>query len=480
MALENRLELKLLQKLILTPQLQQAIKLLQMPQLELEQTLTNELIENPLLEETTEEFADELSPEEREMAEIPVETEAEEKEIDFESAMPSSVDDYFEERGLDGRDLGYFTPGYVAPTQVEVSAPRESELSEHLLWQLRFSSAPEEIKSIAEAVIGNIDESGYLRATTEEIASLTGVSPQLAEKAIALVQSFDPPGVGARDIKECLLIQIYMHGLKGSLAESIIMNNLDDLEKKRYKHIAQQYERPLEEVMHAVRAIESLEPKPGRNFSGSPSIFIMPDVYVVKSGDDYQIILNDENIPNLRINNQYRKLLLNKNSLSKEERAYLEEKLRSAVWLLRSLDHRYKTIYRVSESIVKFQREFFDKGVSYLKPMNLKDISGDLGMHESTISRATANKYLSCSHGLFPFRFFFSSGLNSDSGMVSSTSVKETIKKIISEEDPRKPLSDQKIVEILKKQNIVVARRTIAKYREEMNIPPQLQRKKYE
>lgn len=480
MAIENRLELKLLQKLILTPQLQQAIKLLQMPQLELEQALTNELVENPFLEETTEELTDELLPEEAESLEQATEYESEDKEVDFENLVPSSVDDYFEERGLDGRDLGYFTPGYVAPPNVEMSSARESDLSEHLLWQLRFSDSPEDVKSAAEAVIGNLDENGYLTATVEEIASLAGTTVETAEKAIKLVQSFEPTGVAAKDLKECLLIQLQSHGLNGSLAESLVLNNLEDLEKRRYKQIAAQYGKTIDEVMIAVRAIESLEPRPARNFSSSPSIYIVPDVFIVKSGSDYQIILNDENIPNLRINNYYRKMLLNKNALSKEERAYLEDKLRSAVWLLRSLDHRFKTIYRVSESILNIQREFFDKGVSYLKPMNLKDIAGQLGMHESTISRATANKYLSCSHGLFSFRYFFSSGLSSDAGKVSSTSVKETIKKIISEEDRSRPLSDQKIVEILKSQNITVARRTVAKYREELNIPSQTQRRKFD
>ena len=480
MAIENRLELRLLQKLILTPQLQQAIKLLQMPQLELSQTLSNELMENPLLEE---EVAEEISPEEAANAEPP-EHEAEppdDTEAAIDQIMKFSVDDYFEERGSDGRDLGYFTPGRAALPEFEMGTGQEMSLQEHLLWQLRLSSASSPLKAAGEAVIGNIDENGYLRATPEEIAEAASSTAELAAEAIRLIQGFDPPGVGARDLSECLLIQLkgLGHG-EESPCIGIVMNNLEDLEKKRYKKIAADYGLSLDDAMKAVRCIESLEPKPGRNFSSEAPIYIVPDVYVIKTGKSYEIILNDESIPRLRINAFYRGLLMQKNSMPKEERRYLEEKLRSAVWLLKSLDHRNKTIYRVTESILNFQSGFFEKGAPSLKPMNLKDVAADLQMHESTISRATSNKYMACNHGLFCFRYFFSSGVDSGEGKVSSTAVKEQIKKIISEEDGRKPLSDQKVAEILKGRDISIARRTIAKYRDELKIAPQMQRKKTE
>ncbi len=224
--------------------------------------------------------------------------------------------------------------------------------------------------------------------------------------------------------------------------------------------------------------IEGLEPKPARNLSTSAAAYIVPDVYLVKTEDGYQIILNDDGLPRLRLSNEYRKLLRARNTLSKEEKQFVDEKLRSAVWLLKSLDQRNKTIYRVTESILEFQRDFFDKDVSHLRPLNLKDIATTLGMHESTISRVTSNKYLSCSHGIFNFRFFFSSALQSPTGTVSSTSVKDVIKKLISEEDAQKPLSDQRIVEMLKTKDIIIARRTVAKYREELKIPPQGSRKR--
>ncbi|MBI4822781.1 MAG: RNA polymerase factor sigma-54 [Nitrospirae bacterium] len=480
MALEHKLELKLLQKLILTPQLQQAIKLLQMPQLELSLTISNELVENPFLEETVEEPSGETT---EGLSEADT-TEANETEEDTEmplekmmSLSSSSVDDYFEERGLDGRDLGYFTPGTVLLPPVEQFVSKPPDLYEHLLWQLKFSGALDDIKDIGQYVIGNIDENGYLRASVEDIAKTANCSQDKATDAIRLIQTFDPLGIGAMDMRECLLIQLKSLNLEGSLAESIVLHNLEDLEKKRYANIAKHYACSIDLVIEAVKVISSLEPKPGRNFASEPPAYITPDVFVTKTEDGYRITLNDEGMPGLRINNFYRKLLLHKNSLPKEDRQYLEEKLRSATWLMKSLDHRNKTIYRVTESILKFQKGFFDAGSSLLKPMNLRDVAEDIGMHESTISRTTANKYLSCSHGILGFRFFFSTGINSDTGKVSSTAVKELIRKIISEESYKKPLSDQKIVELLKQQSITMARRTVAKYRDELKIVSQVQRK---
>ncbi|MEJ2313573.1 MAG: RNA polymerase factor sigma-54 [Nitrospirota bacterium] len=475
--MEHRLELKLLQKLILTPQLQQAIKLLQLPQIELSQTLQNELVENPFLEETVVE----LSPEEAKSQEA---DEAEREDHDMELPVGEqadfAVDDYFDTRSFDGRDLGYFSPDVTTSQTLEHYVSEGTDLYDHLTWQLRFSDASDEVREAAEVVIGNIEENGYLKATEEEIAQYAGCSAETAREAISLVQTFDPVGVGARDLKECLLLQLPPLNLEGTLVEDLIGNHLEDIEKRKFQQLATRFGCTLEEIKEAVKVISDLEPKPGRGYSAVQPIYIKPDVYVVRADGDFQIILNDENMPNLRINSYYRKLLMAKDALKKDEKAYLEERLRSAVWLLKSLDHRNKTIYRVTESILKFQREFFENGVSHLKPLNLKDVASDLGMHESTISRTTSNKYLSCGHGLFNFRYFFSSGLKTASGSVSSTSVKDMIKKLVDEENPRKPLSDQKISEMLKSLNIKVARRTVAKYREEMNIPPQNIRKRIE
>ncbi len=481
MALESRLELKLSQKLILTPQLQLAIKLLQMPQLELSQALTLELTENPFLDEIMEE-KEELSRDEIEN--IETRDEPDDTEAPLEKLIANiegyGVDDYFDERSSDGRDLGYFTPGTVEQPSFEQFVSKETDLCDHLLWQLRLSYAEEDIKEIAEMIIGNIDENGYLRATDEEISQASGAPAEKVRVAVDLVQGFDPPGIAARSLQECLLIQIRALNLTGTLVEQIVLNNMTDVEKKHYAQIARQYDTPLDEVMAAIRIIEGLEPKPARNFSSQAPTYVVPDVSVLRTEDGYQIVLNDEGLPRLRLNHYYRKLFLSKNSLSKEEKQFVEEKLRSAVWLLKSLDQRNRTIYRVTQTILDVQKEFFDKGVAYLKPLNLRDVATALGMHESTISRVTSNKYLSCSHGLFSFRFFFSSALQGAAGAVSSTSVKDLIKKIVSEENTRKPLSDQRIVELLKTKNIVIARRTVAKYREELKIPPQGQRKSHD
>ncbi|MCL5024120.1 MAG: RNA polymerase factor sigma-54 [Nitrospirae bacterium] len=478
MALESRLELKLSQKLILTPQLQLAIKLLQMPQLELSQALTQELTENPFLDEVVEE-KEELSREEIENLEG--RAEADDTEAPLEKLISNlgeyGAQEYFDERGSDGRDLGYFTSGMVERPSFEQAAQKETDICDHLLWQLRMSDAGEEVREIAEIIIGNIDENGYLRATNEEIAQAAAVGVEKVRTAVELVQGFDPPGIAARDLRECLLLQLKALNLGGSLVEQIVLGNMEEIEKKRYSHLAKQHGVTVESIMGAISIIEGLEPKPARNFSSLAPSYIVPDVSLVKTEDGYQIILNDEGLPRLRLNHYYRKLFLSKNSLTKEERLFVEEKLRSAVWLLKSLDQRNRTIYRVTESILNFQKDFFDRGVADLKPLNLRDIALSLGMHESTISRVTSNKYLSCSHGLFSFRFFFSSALQGASGAVSSTSVKDLIRKIILEENNRKPLSDQKIVELLKTRNIVIARRTVAKYREELRIPPQGRRK---
>lgn len=475
MALESRLDLKLSQKLILTPQLQQAIKLLQMPQIELAQSLNQELIENPFLEEAAEDQETEGYREEDENISV-----RDDMELPLEDLVNFGVDEYFEERSSDGRDLGYFAPDVEEQPSYEIFYTRKPDLYDHLLWQLRLSSADDELRKIAEAAIGNIDEDGYLRATEEEMAASFDVSVDKVRAAISLVQSFDPPGVGARDLKECLLLQLNALNLGGTLIEKIVTNNIEDLQKKRYSSIAKQYDSPVDDIMAAVKIIEGLEPRPGRMFFSGETNYIAPDVFINRTDGEYEIILNDDGMPKLRLNNGYRKLLLKKGELTKEEREFLKEKLKRAAELIKSLDQRNRTIYRVAESILKFQRDFFDNGVRYLKPLNLKDVAVDISMHESTISRVTSNKFLACNYGIFSFRYFFSSAVQSGNGEVSSTSVKSMIKNIVTEEDPKKSMSDKMIADRLKAHNINIARRTVAKYREELKIPPQNMRKRYE
>ena len=480
MALEQRLELKLSQKLILTPQLQLSIKLLQLPLLELSQDINQELMNNPLLEETMDREPEEKpeTPDMR-MEEEPFQELPDDGATPLEKIFGFTTDSYFEERESDGRDLGYFQENAEDVQTFFERNRKKIDLYEHLLWQLRLSHVSEAIGKPAEIIINNLNEDGYLLASFEEIAEAAGGDVKIAEEALAYVQKLDPPGVGARDLQECLLLQLGPLNLKGTLVENILVDGFKELEGKKYKQLALKFKMSLDDIFAAVKIIEGLEPRPGRNYSSDDPVNIIPDVYVEEVDGNFVITLNDEGIPKLRLSNYYKKLLSNKKSLGLEEKQFLEEKLRAAIWLLKSLDQRNKTIYRVTESILKFQEDFFRKGYKYLKPLNLKNVAEDMGMHESTISRVTSNKYVQCPQGLLSFRFFFSNAVSSEEGNISSSIVKDLIKKIISEEDIQKPLNDKKIVEILKEKGINVARRTAAKYREEIKIPSHIKRRKW-
>jgi len=472
------LELRLSQKLILTPQLQQSIRLLQLPILELAQNITQELTENPFLEEGMERESDDNRDFLGE--DVPQEP-VDDTEAPLEKIFGFTTDDYFEERGSDGRDLGYFEDSsdegnLQAPFERKV---KKTSLYEYLLWQLRLSNVPKDVGLAAEVIINNLNNDGYLEATIEEVAETAKVDTKTVEEALRVVQGFDPPGVGARNLRECLLLQLRPLKLEGTVVERILTDAFKELEEKRYKQIASKLNVPLKDVLQAVHIIEGLEPRPGRNYSDEEILHIVPDVYITESDGRFIITLNDEWIPRIRLSNYYKKLLADKDKLGPEERRFLEEKMRSAIWLLKSLDQRNRTIYRVTESILKFQEDFFRYGIEHLKPLNLKDVAEDLGMHESTISRVTSNKYLQCPQGLFSFRFFFSNTLPSGKGNISSTLVKNYIRELISNEDPAKPLNDSEIVKLLRKHSIRVARRTVAKYREEMKIPPHNKRKRW-
>lgn len=474
MALEAKLELKLSQKLIMTPQLQQAIKLLQLSRLELTQLIAQEIVENPVLEETiTEETEEETreTEEQREVSGLPEENAADVRGPSFDELKFIS-NDYFEERGSDGRDLGYFYDGEEETPSYEQLSSRAETLTDHLLWQLRLSTSDKNLQEIGELIIGNLDENGYLQASLEEIASLGVVKLGDVENAHELIQGFDPSGVAARDLRECLLIQIKHLGLQGSIVEEIVKNHLSNIETGQYQSIARGLNIPLNDVFTAIKIIEGLEPKPGRSYNGMDAKYITPDIFVQKIDDEYVISLNDDGMPRLRLSPFYKNLIKKRELLSAGEREYVENKLKSAVWLMKSIEQRSKTIYKVAESIVKFQEEFLGKGLNYLKPMTLKNIAEAVSMHESTISRVTSNKYMQTPQGLFELKYFFSGGLPSGGERVSTVCVRDMVKKMVSMEDHQKPLSDQQIVEIMKGKDIDVARRTIAKYRMELNIPP--------
>ncbi|MBN2282720.1 MAG: RNA polymerase factor sigma-54 [Deltaproteobacteria bacterium] len=478
MAFELKQHLKLTQQLIMTPQLQQSIKLLQLSRIELIDAINQEMEQNPLLEERTyeEDIKTEAAPE---IDEFKAEEKTPEITGEGDGRDEFDWDGYLEDFGPVG--VNYYREEGEAPP-LENVLTQTASLTDHLLWQLNLSRIDEEEKRIGRQVIGNLDNNGYLKATVEEIAAIEAVTPEAAEAVLKKVQEFDPPGIAARNLQECLLLQITSLVVDTPLAERIIREHLKDLETKNYHSIARKQKVTIEEVQEAVRVISSLDPRPGLVYNEERPQYIVPDVFVFKVGDDYRIVLNDDGLPRLHISDFYRRILTDGESNSKREscKAYIKEKLQSATWLIKSIQQRQKTIYRVSESIVNHQRDFFDKGISCLKPMVLRDIADDVGMHESTISRVTTNKYMHCPRGMFELKYFFNSGISkTDGDTIASESVKEAIRKIISEEDPKNPCNDSRIVELLKKQHISIARRTVAKYREMMGIIPSSKRKKF-
>jgi RNA polymerase sigma-54 factor len=480
MALEQKLHLKLSQKLIMTPSLQQAIKLLQLSKLELQEVLNQELLENPLLEES----AEEAKQEEAE-AEAQEKTQTEEEAKAAEPA-PEKEKDSFDEIDYDAYFQDYIEYGYNPRMgedheefPIENTLTRPPNLTDHLAWQLGMSDSSPAVKEIGAFIIGNIDEDGYLRATNDEIVAAGSYDPADVEKAISIIQSLDPIGVGARDLRECLLLQLDFLEVDNPMVEAIVRDHWDMFMQRHFVQIAKALAIDMKTLEGVVEVIKHLDPKPGRKYSNERAIYVEPDVYIQKVGDEYIIVLNEDGMPKLRINGSYRNMLNSMDSKSDGETVnYIKDKIRSAVWLIKSLDQRQRTIYKVAESIVKHQREFLEKGIDFLRPLVLRDVADDIQMHESTVSRVVSNKYMHTPRGLFLMKYFFHSGIDSDTGEdISSLTVKKKIQGFIDGEDPRKPLSDSKIMKILNDEGINIARRTVAKYRDELNIPSSTDRK---
>ena len=464
----------------MTPSLQQAIKLLQLSKLELQEVLNQELLENPLLEES----AEEAKQEEAE-AEAQEKTQTEEEAKAAEPAKETEKDS-FDEIDYDAYFQDYIEYGYNPRMgeeheefPIENTLTRPPNLTDHLAWQLGMSDASPRVKEIGTFIIGNIDEDGYLRATIEEIAAAGPYDPTDVEKAIAAIQSLDPIGVGARDLRECLLLQLEFLEVDNPLVEAIVRDQWDMFMQRHFVQISKALGVDMKTLEGVVEIIKHLDPKPGRKYSNERAIYVEPDVYIQKVGDEYIIVLNEDGMPKLRINGSYRNMLNSMDSKSDGETVnYIKDKIRSAVWLIKSLDQRQRTIYKVAESIVKHQREFLEKGIDYLRPLVLRDVADDIQMHESTVSRVVSNKYMHTPRGLFLMKYFFHSGIDSDTGEdISSLTVKKKIQGFIDGEDPRKPLSDSKIMKILNDEGINIARRTVAKYRDELNIPSSTDRK---
>lgn len=488
MAFELKQNLKLSQQLIMTPQLQQAIKLLILSRQELVDTINQEMEENPLMEEVTQ---DEATPEE-----ISAQAQEDVQSIEKEESKPLEHTAELTGEG-DGREefdwnnyLEDYGPVGVYYGRAEGEAPmlenyltQSPSLTEHLMWQMKLSPFNDEEVRVGTQIIGNLDHNGYLRATLEEIAALEKVSQEFVERVLKKVQQFDPSGVAARDLQECLLIQAAAVAEGNELLETIIRDHIKELELKNYVHISRRLKVPLRDVEEAVMLISKMDPRPGAVYSEEKIQTIIPDVYVVKSGDDYKIVLNDDGLPRLRISNFYREIMAGTGDRSDEDDAgkkYIREKVQSATWLIKSIQQRQKTIYKVAESIVKHQKDFFDRGIKYLKPLVLRDVADDVEMHESTISRVVTNKYLHSHRGIFEMKYFFGSSVQKTTGeSVSSKSVREEIKNLVADEDPKKPYSDFEIVDLLQAKGIDIARRTVAKYRNMMGILPSSKRKQY-
>ncbi len=480
-SLKQKLDLRLSQKLALTPALQQAIKLLQLTVPELQQEIKKELLENPLLEEVRniEEQETHLQKKEEERKDL-----LHEKDLNIEDFFRDYFDDQYvpknRNKEYSDNDINY-----------ENFVSKKQSLTEYLEWQAGINIEDENVYNAVLTIIPYIDSNGYLKVPEEfkhkyssvvdYLSDELGLDKGLIEKAIKEIQKFDPTGVGATSLEECLWLQcVYLGFENDEILKKMIFNHLEDIASNQVSKIALMLGISEEDVKNYIDFIKKLEPKPGRKYSSEETHYIIPDVIVFKVDDEYYVDLNEDGIPGLKVNKQYAEMLKNRDKIEKETESYIKEKLKSALWLIKSIHNRQKTILKVAKSIVEKQRDFFDFGIEYMKPLTLKDIADELGIHESTVARVVKNKYMQTPRGVFELKYFFSSKLSTSSGIdVSAMAVKEKIKKIIENENRQKPYSDSEIVKILRSQGIKIARRTVAKYREELGIDSSSKRKIY-
>lgn len=468
-----KLDLRVTQKQILTPSLVQMVSLLQLNKLELREMIEQELMQNPVLEEMGEDGL----PREREASEdgferAESETPAEEMKDPFEEFDTKAL---FEEY-MDATDRQWEREQIERPAFENFLSP-PSTLTDHLEWQLELTLVSEEVKAAARSIIGNLNEDGYLTATMEEIATSDQHEKTHVEQALRLVQEFDPLGVAARDLRECLLLQLRTLEPENSLAQQIVSDHLKQLQNKQYRELARALNRPLPAVLAAIEVIKKLDPRPGLRYNRSQPRLIEPDVYIVKMGNEYKVLLNEDELPQLRLSPIYRRLL-DRRAAPQEVRSYVRERFASAIQLLKNIEQRKHTIQRVCEVIVEHQREFLDRGPDYLKPLMIKSVAEEVGVHPSTVSRAVANKYAHTPQGVVELRSFFSEAVGGPSGHDTSLlTLKRRVRKMIEAEDPAHPLTDERIAQRLAAEGIHVTRRTVAKYREDMKIPSTHQRR---
>ena len=491
MAQGLQLSQRLTQSLVLSPQLQHSLALLQAPTLELKALVEHEMEQNPVLEEIAEpetELADNKpAPEDDDApAEPPFEAAS-------EQGVEAPVDDFQAEFDqlvqLDQEWRDHFAQMNVSirrsPEEEEKrqfmfdSLTAGTSLAEALLAQVRDSNLTDEQRAIAEHIIGNIDDYGFFKTTVEELSTSLGLPAEKISAVLKIIQTFDPPGVGAADLRECLLLQLERAGRRESLEYRIVRDFMNELGKRRIPEIARGTGQPVEEVQAALARIARLEPRPGRAFLPDNDQYVLPEVFVQRNGDDFVVTTNDEQVPHLRISNTYKDLMA-RGGNPPEVKNYIREKIRAGKFLIKSLHQRQQTILNIAREIVQRQREFMDKGLAHLKPMTMAQIAGVVGVHETTVSRAVSGKYMQTPQGIFEMRFFFTAGLHSASGAdVSNASVKDMIAEIFKNENPARPLPDQEVVSMLAAKGITIARRTVAKYRDELHILPSNLRKVY-
>ena len=496
MGIQLKQGLRLSQNLVMTPQLQQAIKLLQLNHMELAELITQELTENPVLEEVSENEAP------QDNLETAAEGETFDPEIQQQADEQAQVQEPKpEDQMLSGKDEvnwdayleDFNESSSTAPSMKETSdetptyentLTKTSSLEEHLQWQLSMLNLMENEQKLAGLIIASLNDDGYFEGDLNRLAEQAEIDPEDAEEILKMIQLFDPIGIGSRSLKECLMVQAKLLSPRQPLVEKIIESHMGDLEKHNIPAIAKALEAPIEQVVEAQKIIHEFEPRPGNLFTQPETQYIQPDIYINKVGNQYVIHMNDDGIPRLRVSSYYKSIVQKEAAEGKpsggKTKEYVQEKLRAALWLIRSIQNRQKTIYKVTEAVLARQREFFEKGSQHLKPMVLKDIASDVGMHESTISRVTTNKYVHTPVGTFELKYFFNSSIASSDGSdaLASSAVKEKIRQLITKEDPKKPLSDQQLVDLLAKDNVDIARRTVAKYREMLNILPSSKRKR--
>lgn len=472
------LNLRVAQKQILTPGLVQMVTVLALNKLELRELINQEMIANPVLEELPEN--------------VPSIAEVDQKDENPKLSEPRTDSnthsgdnhDSFEEIDFGSFFDDYLDPGYKSPAAEVIEKPsfenflsQPASLADHLEWQLSLSLCPDAVREAGQPVIGNLNEDGYLTASLEEIAQTEGHKPEDVREALALVQEFDPLGVAARDLRECLLIQLRTLAPENTLAAQIVSDHLKQIQNKQYRDIARALDRPVIAVERCVELIRTLDPRPGQRYNTTEPRLIEPDVAFVKLGDGYQVLMNEDGLPQLRLSRHYRRML-KENTTSRDVRNYVKERFNSALQLIKNIEQRKQTIGKVCEAIIRRQREFLDKGMDSMKPMMIKEVAEEVGVHPSTVSRAVANKYAHTPQGVYELRFFFSEAVQGPSGgSTSLINLKRLVKKMIEEEDAVRPLTDEQIAQRLQERGISVTRRTVAKYREDMRIPSTHQRR---